>query len=158
MGGGDERVEIEYVRGQSLIAGLVGQVQDEEDEVEPRQQTRRQVDVLNHRFSYVVLGVHRIGCREDGRAGVQLAYDPRLSDRNRLLLHRLEKDGPTIFVHFVEFVNTANTQIAQDQGPRFKHEFMRLRVLPHIGSQADSTRASPIGEDAPRGQLVHLLQ
>lgn len=64
-------------------------VEDEEQEVEPRQQRVRKVDVLAHGSPLVVPPVERVGRREHRRASIEGGRDPGFGNANSLLLHHL---------------------------------------------------------------------
>jgi hypothetical protein len=103
------------MRGKQFITDLIGHIQHEEDEIEPREQTGREVDILNNRFFRIVLRVYRVGSCEYGSAGVELTDDACLGDGDGLLLHRLEQYRATILIHLVKFIDAAYALIGQDQ-------------------------------------------
>lgn len=72
--------------GQSPIIHLVHFVQDEIEEVESRDERRREINVGRDGQLGVVSRVDGVGSGEYGRAGVQSGDDARFGDRDGLLL------------------------------------------------------------------------
>ena len=63
--------------------------EDEEDQVESREKSRREVDVLSGRLADVVAAVEGVGGAEKRYTRVECCLDARFGERNRLLLHDL---------------------------------------------------------------------
>ena len=107
----------------------------------------------------MVPGGHaRIGSGEDGSACVDGAYDPRLGDAQRLLLHHLVQDGAGAVRHLVELVDAADSVVTESQRPRLQHQLSGLGVLRDVGGQPHSGGPLPGGVLAPGGESVHVLQ
>eukprot|EP00960_Hanusia_phi_P041593 755079-Hanusia_phi.AAC.2 len=119
-------VEGDQVLCQPPVRRRVGLIQDEVDQVEPRQQRGRKLRVVS--------ALDRVGGGENGGPGVEAANDAGLSHRD------------------------ADPSVAQNQGSALQHNVLRLRILLHVGCQANRRAALPRRVDAPGGNLVHVLQ
>ena len=64
-------------------------VEHDEEEVEARHDRLGEVEVVAEVLRLVVAAALRVGGSEDRGARVERRGDPRLGDRDRLLLHRL---------------------------------------------------------------------
>jgi hypothetical protein len=106
----------QQVPGQPLVRLVVDAVQDQVDQVEARQQGRRQVDVLGHGQVRVVAAADGVGRGQDAGAGVERGDDAGLGDGDGLLLHDLVQDGARGLGHLVELVDAADAAVGQDQG------------------------------------------
>lgn len=67
------------------IALVVDLVEDEVQQIEPRNEGRGQVNVARDRPLEIVLGSDRVGSSEDRGARVERSDDTRLGDRDGLL-------------------------------------------------------------------------
>ena len=112
-------------------------VEHEVDEVEPREQRGRELDVVHHRHSRVVPAAHGVSGREHGRPRVQHRDDTSLGDGYRLLLHHLVQRGPRAVAHLVELVDATDTAVRQHQRAALQHEILRLRVPLHVRGESD---------------------
>ena len=74
---------------QRPIRRLVGVVENEVNQVESRQQRRRQLQILPHRQFRIISRMDGVCRRQNGGTCVQGAQNSRLCDTDRLLLHRL---------------------------------------------------------------------
>lgn len=79
-------VEPDEVPREAAVVDLVNLVEDEVEQVEPRDERRGEVNVARDGPVEVVLGPDRVRAGEDGRARVERRDDARLGDRDRLLL------------------------------------------------------------------------
>ncbi|RUP50979.1 hypothetical protein BC936DRAFT_136751 [Jimgerdemannia flammicorona] len=95
-----------------LIDILVRRIEDQKQDVEPRQQRGGKVDVLNGGDARVVPSVHRVGGGKDGSAGVEGGGDTGLGDGDGLLLHDLVDRRAVGLVHLVELVDAADTVVS----------------------------------------------
>ena len=71
--------------GQLAVEVLVNLIQDEIQQIETRDQSRRKVDVPRHREVNVVLRADRVGRSKDRSSGVQRGDDTGLGDGYCLL-------------------------------------------------------------------------
>ena len=147
----EERHEVAPERA---VARLGARVEHQVQQVEARQQRRRQVDVLRQRELGEVARPLRVCAREDRRARVELRHEPGLRDRDGLLLHDLVQHRARAVGHLVELVDAADALVAEHQRARLEHHLVRLGVLGHVGGQADRGRALAARVDAARRDLV----
>jgi len=93
-------------------------VLDDEDEVEPREHRRLELDVVLQRREVVVAAARGVGGCKHARARLQHRRDARLGDRDRLLLHRLHFQSPcrTQFL-----AHDAQALCASDHVPSVRH-------------------------------------
>lgn len=106
-------VDCPDVPGEAEVVVLVGLVKQDENQVEPREEGRGQVDVLVDCLLLVVPAVEGIGRSKDRGSGVEGGGDARLGDGDCLLLHNLVDGCPVELIHFVELVNAADSHIGQ---------------------------------------------
>lgn len=71
--------------GQASVTDLVDLVQDEVEQVESRDQSRRQVNVGWDGQTGVVFRIDGVRCGQDGSSGVEGGNDTSLGDRHGLL-------------------------------------------------------------------------
>lgn len=71
-------VDVSYVLGQTQVAVGVWLVLDQPEQVEPGQQSRRQLDVLLDALAGIIAAVGRVGRCQDGAPGVQGGHDAGL--------------------------------------------------------------------------------
>lgn len=109
-------VHVRYVLSESLVIVPRRLVEDQKQEVEPRQKGGWKVDVLHRRYLGVVASVEGIGRSENRCPGVQSSRYACLGNRDRLLLHDLVDRSPIRLFHFVELVDTADTVVRENEG------------------------------------------
>ena len=71
--------------GQASVTDLVDLVQDEVEQVESRDQSRRQVNVGWDGQTGVVFRIDGVRCGQDGSSGIEGGDDSSLGDRHGLL-------------------------------------------------------------------------
>ena len=79
----------------------LGVVDEGENNVEPRQQSRGKIDLLGDELRFVEPSELRVGGREDRAPRLQDRGDSRLRDADSLLLHRLMDCGTILRVHLL---------------------------------------------------------
>lgn len=94
---------------------LVNVIQHDVDQIEPADERRGQVDVLDHTEELVILGLDGVGGGEDCGARVEVADDARLGDADGLLLHHLVQHAAAAHAHLVELVDAADAAVGQDE-------------------------------------------
>lgn len=137
---------------------LVDLIEHQIDQIEPGEQRRGQVDIVDDTAFRIVFGVDGVGTGEYGCSRVQLANDARLSYTDGLLFHGLMENGARILVHFVELVNAADAFVAQHQCPTLQDYLFGLRILADIRGQPHRRGPLPAGIDTARSDVVHELQ
>lgn len=100
---------------EARIVLLVGSVENQKEDVETREQSGRQVDVLNRRFARVVATIDRVSGGQDRGTRVESGCDTGLGDGDSLLFHDLVNCCPVRLVHLVELIDTTDTVISQNQ-------------------------------------------
>lgn len=65
---------------QSPVRGFTLLVEHQIDEVKSGEESRRQLDVVDHGELRVVLGIDRVGCGQDSRSGIQGANNARFGN------------------------------------------------------------------------------
>lgn len=81
-------VQVDKMPRESPVVDLINLVEDEVQQVESRDERRREVDVACDGPREVVLGSDGVGSGENGRAGVEGRDDTCLRDRDGLLFLR----------------------------------------------------------------------
>jgi hypothetical protein len=173
--------------GESLVVVPRGRVEDEEEDVEPREESSRQVDVFDRRYLGVVPAVQRVGRREDRGPGVERRRDAGLADRDGLLLHDLVDRRPVRLVHLVKLVDAADAVVGENERAslcnkegqsrrqsrlptgiearrarggqgRTEHKLVGDGVTHDGRSETDAGRSLASRVDAARGDLGDVLQ
>lgn len=148
--------------GEVPIDVLVALVEDDEEEVEAAHDWRAHVDVGPERRLAVVATADGVRGREDAGSGVQGGLDARLGNRDRLLLHGFVDCDLVGDVHFVEFVDGADTVVGEHEGAGFDGEFAGFFVFDHGGGETGCgggfargvDGAGEEGADVPKGSLA----
>lgn len=143
---------------QSSIVLLVDPVQYQVNEIEPRQQRGRKINVLRDGQVRVVFTPDRVRRGQDARSSVQGRDDPRFGDGDGLLLHDFVQDRAGGVGHLVELVDAADAAVGEDEGAGFEHHLPRFRVSAHVRGQANGGGTFAAGVDATRGDSVDVAQ
>ena len=98
-----------YVSSEERVQLLVKSVEKEKDEIETRKKSLWQVDVLVWAALLIISTVDWVSSCQDRGTGIEASSDTSLCDGNCLLFHNLMDGCPVILVHFIKFINTANT-------------------------------------------------
>eukprot|EP00754_Rhynchopus_humris_P015309 Rhum_TRINITY_DN14433_c38_g1::Rhum_TRINITY_DN14433_c38_g1_i1::g.91428::m.91428 len=147
------QVDRRHVSRQQHVALLVGLVEQQPQDVETRQQRRRQVDVLRRRLARLPPSELRVRGGQDGRARVQRGDDATLRDVHRLLLHDLVDSRAVAFVHLVELVDAADALVADHQRSSLQHGLTRVFVARDARRQTDAAASLTRREDAARADV-----
>ena len=107
--------------GELAVGALVDAIKHQVHQIESAQQRWRQVNVLRYRQVWVVFRADRVGRSKNTRPGIERSDDTRFCDGDSLLLHHFVQDRTSRVGHLVEFVDTADTAIAEDESTRFEH-------------------------------------
>jgi hypothetical protein len=105
-----------------------------QQEIEPGEQRRREVDVLHDAEPRLVAGPDRVRTREDRCPRVERGHDPGLGNRDSLLLHHLVQDRARRVVHLVKLVNAADPAVREDQGAGLEDKLFRVGVFRHVAA------------------------
>src|SRR5437667_207569 len=113
-------VSFEDVFGKLAIAVRLRSIDDREDDVEPAEERRRQVDLLGDVL--VLVESSELGVRggEDRASGLEDRGDARLRHADSLLFHRFVNRRTILRIHFLDFVDGGQPEIGEDQGSRFE--------------------------------------
>jgi len=103
------------VLGQPLVVVPGRSVEDEEEDVEPREKSGGKVDVLDGGDLRVVSTVERVGSSEDGRSSVKGGGDSGFGDGDGLLFHDFVNGGSIRLVHLVELVDAADSVVRENE-------------------------------------------
>lgn len=128
-------MDLRNMKSQLLVKLRIGLVQQQKDQVKPREQRRRQINILVRRQLLIVSSVDRVGRGKDRRSRIQRRCDAALGNRNGLLLHDFMDVGSITVVHLVELINAAYAIIGKHEGTAFEYDLSRGRVLHHCGGQ-----------------------
>mmetsp|Transcript_28728 Transcript_28728/g.95418 ORF Transcript_28728/g.95418 Transcript_28728/m.95418 type:complete len:605 (-) Transcript_28728:57-1871(-) len=140
-----------------LVLFHVHRVQEQEEQVEPRQQRGRQVNVLDRRLVRVVAAEDGVGSRQHGGPGVECRGDAGLRDGHRLLLHDLVDGRAVALLHLIELVDGADAHIGEDQGSAFQCDLASGLVAHHGRRETDAAGALAGGVHRSRGDVANLL-
>mmetsp|Transcript_39186 Transcript_39186/g.111838 ORF Transcript_39186/g.111838 Transcript_39186/m.111838 type:complete len:458 (-) Transcript_39186:969-2342(-) len=151
-------VHLAHMQGEHLVLVIIDRIEQQEQQIKPRQQRCWEVDVLNRRLVRVVSAEDRICTCKNGGAAVERGGDPGLCDGHGLLLHDLMNGGAVTFLHLVKLVDAANTHVCQYQGPTFQGDLPGHVVAYHGGCQPHTAGSLARGVDGARGNAHHLLQ
>eukprot|EP00053_Salpingoeca_punica_P018582 m.182745 g.182745 ORF g.182745 m.182745 type:complete len:346 (-) comp17463_c1_seq6:1194-2231(-) len=121
-------VQRHHVASEAAVLGAVWRVENEVDEVETREQCRRQLDVLHNRQVGVPARLVRVGGGKDRCPRVQRRNDAGLGNRHRLLLHDLVQDGAGAVGHLVKLVDAHDAAVSEDHGACLETPLARLCV------------------------------
>lgn len=108
-------VDVGNMGSEARIILFVGSVENQEENIETREQSGRQVDILDRRFAGVIATVDRVSSGQDRGTCVESSCNTCLGDRDSLLFHDLVNCRPVRLVHLVELIDTADTVISQNQ-------------------------------------------
>ena len=103
------------VLGQPLVVVPGRSVEDEEEDVEPREKSGGKVDVLDGGDLGVVSTVERVGSSEDGGSSVESGSDSGFGDGDGLLFHDFVDGGSIRLVHLVELVDAADSIVGENE-------------------------------------------
>lgn len=110
-------VHLEHVLCQQAVRLRIGLVQQQPQEVETRQQSGGQVDVVLWAALEVVAAARGVGGRQDRRSRVERGGDAALGDAHRLLLHGLVDCRSVLLLHFVKLINAADALRERERPP-----------------------------------------
>lgn len=151
-------VHVRNVLGQTQIVVPVGLVLDEPEQIETRQQSSGQLDILLHCATRIVAAEGGIGSSQDGDTRIQRGHDARLGNGNGLLLHHLVY-GRTIRVsHLVELIDAADALIGQHQGAALERHFASEWILHDSCRQTHARGAAACGVLRAYGQATNVAQ
>lgn len=92
---------------------LIAFIFQNQDEVKPTHNGFCQVDIVLKTHGWYIPTPDWVRGCNNAAPGLQLGHDACLGDGNGLLLHGLVDASPVDFVHFVEFINAADTVISK---------------------------------------------
>ncbi|KRX75015.1 Trimethylguanosine synthase [Trichinella sp. T6] len=127
----------QHMLAETTVGLLVGLVDEQEDQIEPRKQRRTDVHVGSQTETGFVVTLGRVAGRHHRHPGRKLAPGAGFANAQLLLFHRLEQ-ALLVRVELVEFVNATATVVGQHQRARFDR-----RVTVYAPSHRDcQTRGS----------------
>lgn len=100
------------VSGHELIPHIAWFIEEDEDQIEPTEQSSWQVDIGMRGDLFVISTINGVGCSQDGCPCVQSSRDACFGYRNRLLLHNFVDRSSVTFVHLIELVYAADSHIS----------------------------------------------
>ena len=150
-------VDAHHVPADHPIELLVPHVPHQEDEVEPTQDGRHEVDVLAGRLEVVVPAEDGVGRRQHAGAAVEDRGDAGLGHRYRLLLHGLVDGDAVGGTHLVELVDAYDASVGQHHGTALEVE-LSAGVLDDAGREAGGARALPGRVDSDGGAAGGVLE
>ena len=146
------------VSREQLIRKPVRLVQHDENQIEPGQKRRRQINIFMRGELLIIPPIKRVRRGQNRGPGVERGNHPHLGDRNGLLLHDLVDRGPVVLAHFVELVDAADAHVRQNQRAALERDFPGVGVL-HDRRREPHARTSLAGRvDPPRGNVRDVLQ
>ena len=146
------------VTRQQGITSRVGRVEQQEDDVETRQQSSGQVDVLVRLQGLVVATVNRVRRGQNGSARIQRGRDAGLRDRDGLLLHDFVNVGAVTLVHLVELIDAADAVVGEDKGTTLEYDFAGVLVLDDGSGETNARRTLAGRVDASGRERRDMLQ
>ena len=159
------------------ISCFVVFVPNDEDHIKATENRGLEVDILPWTLFVVVSSPHWISSREDGCSGIQNGSDPRLSNRDGLLLHCFVDRNSVLISHFVKLVDAYHSPVRDDHCPTLKVELAlqfsgdistgsfttvtiahRNRISLNDGRQTGGTASFPRCVNRDGGHFLHELQ
>src|SRR3989449_576930 len=152
-------VSFEDVLRELAIAVCLRAIDDREDDVEPAQQRRWQVDLFGDVLVLVEPAELRVRGGEDRAPGLEDGRDACLRDTDPLLLHRFVDRRPVLRIHFLDLVDRGEPEIGEDQGSRFERPAALAEFVPDRGRGQPRRRGglSP-GVDSAGRESDHVRQ
>lgn len=98
-------------------------VKQKEEQIKSGEESWRQINVLMGFQVEIVAAVLGVSCGEDGCPSVETSGDTGFSDGDCLLFHDFVDVGTVTFVHFIEFINSADTGVRKHESATFENEF-----------------------------------
>jgi len=89
-------------------------VKNQVNQVESGEESWRQFDVFNDWFLGVVFAFDGVRSGENSCSRVQGTDDTGFGDGDSLLLHGFVKDVSGVIVHFIEFIDAADTTVRKN--------------------------------------------
>lgn len=146
------------VAAEFFVAFAGGGVEDEVEDVEAGEEGGGEVDVLHGGDFGVVAAVERVGCGEDGGAGVERGGDAGFGDGDGLLLHDFVDGGSVGVVHLVELVDAADAVVGEDEGAALEDHFVGDGVAHDSGCEPDAGGPTAGGVDSAWGDLADVFE
>jgi hypothetical protein len=103
-------IEADQMFRELSILTLIRLIEDEIDEIEARQQSRHDLNILDDAQLGIVATLLRIRTRKDTRTSIQRAHNTGLRNRHRLLLHHFMQDRTSGITHLTSDDRRATQQ------------------------------------------------
>ena len=149
VGGEDGAIEKEG--GDPVVPLPVAGIEHDKYEIESRQEGSANTGIPLDRKLGIVQPSPGIHDGHNGRSGIELAYDPGLGDRYRLLLHGLVYGGPILLLDAPELVDAAHTPVGQNESPGLEGE-LPVRFLDGGAGEASGGASGASGQDRAGGE------
>ena len=140
-------MDVDNVLGEMAVDVLVAFVQNNEKEVEAGHDWRAHVDVGAEGGFPVVAPSDWIGSGEDAGSCVQRGLDSGFGDGNGLLFHCFVDGYLVANVHFIKFINGANTIVCEHERTGFNRELSSFLIFDYRSGKACCRRGFPRGVD-----------